>query len=166
MIRRRAFVLAASLSGIGLQATCTPYSFISKEATRRGKRIGIIGLDTSHSVAFTKELNDPNVGKRYLGYRVVAAYPYGSREILSSSERIPKYTETVRNEGVEIVGSVEELLEMVDVVLLETNDGRLHLSQARLVLKSGKPMFVDKPVTASQAPLCVTFQVWTKFYRG
>jgi len=50
---------------------------------------------------------------------------------------------------VEIVQSVEELLTKVDVVLLETNDGRLHLEQALKVIKAGKPMFIDKPIAAS-----------------
>ena len=35
------------------------------------------------------------------------------------------------------------------MVLLETNDGRLHLEQALQVMKAGKRMFIDKPVAAS-----------------
>jgi predicted dehydrogenase len=38
---------------------------------------------------------------------------------------------------------------MVDVVLLETNDGNLHLEQAMQVFKSNKPLFIDKPVAGS-----------------
>lgn len=159
MIRRRAFVLAGAMTGIGLGVTGSTGYFVGKESRRPGKKVGIIGLDTSHSVAFTKALNDPGVGIQYLGYRIVAAYPFGSSEIVSSLERIPGYTETVRNEGVEIVGSIEELLEKVDVVMLETNDGRLHLPQARLVLKAGKLMFVDKPVTASLADAILLYEI-------
>ncbi len=81
--------------------------------------------------------------------RHVAAYPKGSNDIESSTKRIPGYTEDVKKVGVEIVNSIEELLKKVDVVLLETNDGRPHLEQALMVLKSGKPMFIDKPVAAS-----------------
>ncbi len=51
--------------------------------------------------------------------------------------------------GVEIVNSIDELLPKVDFILLETNDGRLHLEQALPVLKAGKRMFIDKPVAAS-----------------
>ncbi len=36
----------------------------------KGKRIGMIGLDTGHSVAFTKALNDPLAGDKYDGYGV------------------------------------------------------------------------------------------------
>lgn len=114
-----------------------------------GKRVGIIGLDTSHAPAFTKVLNGNQQNNTYLGYRVVAAYPQGSKDILSSTERIPAYTQEVKKHGVEIVDSIAELLEKVDVVLLETNDGRRHLEQALEVFASKKPVFIDKPMAAS-----------------
>ena len=115
----------------------------------KGKRIGIIGLDTSHSVAFTKSLHSSTANPVYDGFKIVAAYPQGSRDILSSTERIPGYTEDVKKLGVEIVSSIQELLSKVDYVLLETNDGRLHLEQAIEVFKSGKTTFIDKPIAAS-----------------
>ena len=108
-----------------------------------GKRVGIIGLDTSHSTAFTEALNAPTPDAAYNGYRIVAAYPWGSKDIQSSTERIPAYTEQVKKLGVEIVDSIQELLKKVDVVLLETNDGRPHLEQALLVMKAGKTLFID-----------------------
>jgi hypothetical protein len=37
----------------------------------------------------------------------------------------------------------------VDVVLLESVDGRPHLEQAKPVLKARKPVFIDKPVAGS-----------------
>ncbi len=114
-----------------------------------GKRIGIIGLDTSHSVAFTKSLNADSPNPVYDGFKVVAAYPHGSKDILSSTERIPGYTEQVQKLGVEIVGSIQDLLKKVDFVLLETNDGRLHLEQAIEIFKAGKTTFIDKPIAAS-----------------
>jgi len=114
-------------------------------------KIGIIGLDTSHAPAFAKIFNVENTKSEFQGFRVVAAYPHGSKDIESSVSRIPKYTEEVKTMGVEIVDSVGSLLKMVDVVLLETNDGRLHKEQAFQVIKAGKPMFIDKPVAASLA---------------
>ena len=114
-------------------------------------RLGIIGLDTSHSIAFTKILNAPNPEPDVAGCRVVAAYPQGSPDIESSVSRIPGYTTQIKEMGVEIVDSIEKLLDKVDVVLLETNDGRPHLEQARLVFKAGKPVFIDKPLAASLA---------------
>jgi len=88
----------------------------------------------------------------------VAAYPKGSNDIKSSVERIKGYTEDVKKLGVEIVNSIEELLTKVDVVLLETNDGRLHLEQALKVLKAGKKMFIDKPLAASLVDAIAIFE--------
>ncbi|KAB2825019.1 MAG: gfo/Idh/MocA family oxidoreductase, partial [Paludibacter sp.] len=149
-INRRDFVRASAVAGTGLIFTGgfapakTAHSF-SKEI-----RIGIIGLDTSHCIAFTKALNAPDASNEFAGCKVVAAYPTeGSSDIPASINRIQGFTEQVRQQGVQIVSSIEELLEKVDVVLLETVDGRKHLEQALPVLKAGKRMFIDKPVAAS-----------------
>lgn len=127
------------------------------------KRIGIIGLDTSHSTAFVKVLNADQPNPVYDGYRVVAAYPYGSKEIESSFKRIPGYIEEVKKLGVEITASIKELLSKVDVILLETNDGRLHLEQALEVLKSGKRMFIDKPVAGSLSDAIAIYEASQKY---
>ena len=123
-----------------------------------GKRIGIIGLDTSHSLAFTKALNDPSAGTTFGGYKIAAAYPQGSLDIKSSVERIDGYKQDIQKFGVEIVSSIDELVSKVDAVLLETNDGRRHLEQALPVLKAGKRMFIDKPMAASLADAMAIFE--------
>jgi len=144
---RRSFVKTAALGGIGIGfASASPaFSFSSQKPGR----IGIIGLDTSHSIAFTKAINSPDPKPEFAGFRIVSAYPKGSSEIKSSADRIPGYTEEVKKLGVEIAGSIDELLSKVDYVLLETNDGRLHLEQALAVFKAGKRVFIDKPLAAS-----------------
>jgi hypothetical protein len=116
------------------------------DAAAQTVRVGIIGLDTSHSPAFARILNDPSDTS---GFLVVAAYPHGSPDIESSVSRIPQYTEEVQGMGVEIVESIGALLEQVDVVLLETNDGRPHFEQAFQVIEAGKPLFIDKPIAGS-----------------
>ena len=122
-------------------------------------RVGIIGLDTSHSPAFVELLNSDNPKPEHQGFRVVAAYPYGSQTIENSYKRIPIYTERVKKYGVEIVSSIAELLDKVDCVLLETNDGNLHFEQAKEVLKSKKPMFIDKPVAANLVDAIAIFKL-------
>ena len=149
---------AAAVTGLSL----SNLSF-SNPRNLAGKRVGIIGLDTSHSVAFTKVLNAPEPNATYLGYRVVAAYPQGSKDIQSSVKRIPEYTETVKKLGVEIVDSIADLLTQVDVVLLETNDGRRHLEQVIPVLKAGKRVFVDKPIAGSLADTLAIFDASKRY---
>ena len=109
-------------------------------------RLGLVGLDTSHATAFTEIINGGNPNAYGGRYRIVAAYPYGSRVIESSYSRIPGYTEKVKAQGVEICGSIAELLGKVDCVFLETNDGRVHLEQAAEIFKSCKRVFIDKPL--------------------
>lgn len=161
---RRKFIKTSAVAGIGLGISGTVLPLFTKGFSATGKRVGIIGLDTSHSTAFTKELNATEGSSAYGGYKVVAAYPKGSLDIESSVKRIPGYIEEVKKMGVEIVDSISALLEKVDVVLLETNDGRRHLEQAMEVLKAGKTLFIDKPIAASLSDAIVIFEA-AKHYK-
>ena len=121
-------------------------------------KVGIIGLDTSHSIEFAKLLNAETPAPEYAGCRVVAAYPQGSRDIASSTNRVTGYIEKVKPFGVEIVDSIDTLLKKVDVVLLESNDGRVHLEQALPVFKAGKRVFIDKPIAGSLPHVLALFE--------
>jgi predicted dehydrogenase len=127
-------------------------------------RVGIIGLDTSHVIAFTRLLNDPKAKGHLAGVRVVAAYPGGSPDIPDSANRLEKFTKQLRDEfKVEIVNSIEELVQKVDAVLLESVDGRPHLKQVIPVLKAGKPVFIDKPVAGSLADAVLIYLLASKY---
>lgn len=123
-------------------------------------RAGMIGLDTSHVVEFASALNQQGERKDDLGgVRVVAAYPGGSPDMPLSWNRVQGFTEKVRGMGIDIVDSIEELLQRVDVVLLESVDGRVHLAQARPVIAAGKPLFIDKPIADSLANAAEIFRL-------
>jgi hypothetical protein len=109
-------------------------------------RAGIIGTDTSHVPAFTKAFRDHPEWK----ITVVAAYKAGSPDLPISANRLEGFAATIHDDyGVELVDSIEALLQKVDVVLLESVDGRPHLAQATPVLNAKKPVFIDKPLAAS-----------------
>ena len=130
------------------------------DSTAKPLKAGIIGLDTSHVVAFTHLLNAANPKPEIAGVRVVAAYPGGSLDIPSSRDRVAGYTKDLRDKfGVIIVGSIDELLAHVDVVLLESVDGRPHLEQVRPVFKAHKPVFIDKPIAGTLADAITIFDL-------
>jgi len=163
-LSRRNFLRTSAIVGTGLAFTSSIPSEIVNANFEDGKRIGIIGLDTSHCIAFTKALNDPNAGPEFAGYKVIAAFPTaGSSDIPASINRLAGFTEQIKQKGVEIVNSIEELLTKVDVVLLETVDGRKHLEQALPVIKAGKRMFIDKPVAASLADALTIFEAARRY---
>jgi predicted dehydrogenase len=109
-------------------------------------RAGIIGTDTSHVPAFTKTLRSRPEWK----ITVVAAFKGGSPDLPTSANRVEGFAKTISEEyGVELVDSIEALLPKVDVIFLESVDGRPHLAQVTPVLKARKPVFVDKPLAAS-----------------
>lgn len=110
-------------------------------------KVGIIGLDTSHSGAFTKIIQSQAAGKPPMRLQVVAAFPGGSSDMPTSRDRVAGYTTEMREMGVEIVDSIDALLAKVDAVLLESVDGRKHLEQAVPVFRSGKRCFIDKPLS-------------------
>lgn len=123
-------------------------------------RIGMIGLDTSHVTAFTALLNNPDHKEHVPGGKVVAAFKGGSDDIESSYSRVDKFTAQLQDKyGVEIVDSIEELCTKVDVVMLESVDGRPHLEQARPVFEAKKPIFIDKPVAGSLADAIEIFRL-------
>jgi len=115
-------------------------------------------------IAFTKLLNNAKASGPLAGLRVVAAFPGGSPDVAASSKRVAGFTNQLRDEfKVVIATSIDELLEKVDVVLLESVDGRPHLKQVQLVLKAHKPVFIDKPVAGSLADALRIFELARKY---
>lgn len=144
---RRIVILAslvlAAVLGFGVRAS-------QAQAGAAPLRVGLIGLDTSHVVAFTQLLNDPSHADHVPGARVVAAFKGGSPDVEASASRVDGFTTTLRDKWqIEIVPTIEALLPKVDVVMLTSVDGRVHLAQARPVLAAKKPLFIDKPMAAS-----------------
>ncbi|NUQ65034.1 MAG: Gfo/Idh/MocA family oxidoreductase [Pirellulales bacterium] len=146
-MRLRSFSFAAVLVGFVAGLAMPGYG----EEAKKSIRVGIIGLDTSHVIAFTKVMNDPAAKGDLADVQVVAAYPGGSPDIPSSWDRVGKYTDQLREQGIKIFDSIEEMLKHVDAVLLESLDGRPHLEQAKPVIAAKKPMFIDKPMAGSLA---------------
>lgn len=113
-------------------------------------RLGIVGTDTSHVIGFATAYNDTSAPDHVPGARVVAAFKGGSPDIPASRDRIDGFTRQLQEKyGVEIVATIAELCRRVDGVLLTSNDGRVHLAQAREIIAARKPLFIDKPLAST-----------------
>lgn len=144
------FVLAV-IGGAAGSGDLTPLASqgstaISPRWATKDLRAGILGTDTSHVPAFTATFQSHPEWR----IKVVAAFKGGSPDLPISANRVEGFARTIHDtNGVEIVDSIDALLTRVDVVLLESVDGRPHLAQVTPVLKAGKRVFIDKPVAAS-----------------
>jgi predicted dehydrogenase len=113
--------------------------------------IGLVGLDTSHVVAFTQLLNDPANPHHIPGARVVAGFPGGS-DMPFSVNRLPGFVEELKTKWeIPIVDSPEEVAKRCDLLFIMSVDGRQHLEQLRRTIKYKKPTFMDKPFATTSA---------------
>ena len=113
-------------------------------------RVGLLGLDMSHAVEFTRRLNDPSHAEYVRGAKVVCGWPGGSNDFELSWSRVEKFTAEVRDRhGVAILDSPEAVAEQVDLILITAADGRVHRELFERVLKFRRPMFIEKPMAMS-----------------
>ncbi|MCM8764195.1 MAG: Gfo/Idh/MocA family oxidoreductase [Candidatus Omnitrophica bacterium] len=127
-------------------------------------KIGIIGFDTSHVPAFTKIINDPSDPFHVPGGKVIAGVPTFSKDLDLSYNRVETYKrELVEIYNVKLFDSIEDMLEDVNAILLESVDGRRHLKEAEPVIKARKPVFIDKPFTANYEDAAKIVQLAEKY---
>lgn len=116
------------------------------------KKIGLIGLDTSHVEAFTRILNDDKHPGHISGAKVVVAYPGGSKDIPLSNDRVAGFTKKLQDEfAVKIVDSPKAVAEACDLLFIETIDGRVHMDMLRQTIQCKRPTFIDKPLCNSSS---------------
>jgi len=137
-------VFSRTLVSIAVAIAC---SLAPEMRAEEPLRLGIVGLDTSHAVAFTQLLNDPTDPNHVPGAVVTVAYKGGSPGLAESSTRIERFTKDVTEKWhVRLVSSIPEVCKQVDAVLLLSVDARQHLEQLRPVFAAKKRVYIDKPL--------------------
>ena len=107
-------------------------------------RVGILGTENSHAMAFAKILNglDEQFAGQFDDFRVVAVGgidPEASKKVADTC-------------GIDlIVDKPEEMLGLVDAVMITCRDGKYHAPYARPFIEAGIPAFIDKPFTSNPA---------------
>ena len=95
-------------------------------------RIGIIGSENSHAMAFSEIFN---LSGQYDDIRVVAIYGEDEEASRKVSEKC----------GVEMMRP-EEMLDKVDAIMVTSRNGKFHPGYVRPFIEAGKPAFIDKPI--------------------
>ncbi|QVL31598.1 Gfo/Idh/MocA family oxidoreductase [Telmatocola sphagniphila] len=122
-------------------------------------KLGIVGLDNYQALDFTSQFHNPKAPAELQGIRVVAAYPGGSPDIEESVQSLPKWVEGMKKQGVEIFDSIDKVVERSDAILIMSLDGRAHLKEFQAVVKSGKPVYIGRPMATSLADVLTLFDL-------
>ncbi len=107
-------------------------------------RIGILGSDNSHALAFAKICNLPmeNGEYRYPDVRITAIY---------GNDDDPKHTRDVAEQGkIEFIAEKpEDFMGRVDAVMVVYRKGSLHVPAILPFVEAGYPVWIDKPIAVS-----------------
>lgn len=113
-------------------------------------RVGIVDVDTTHAIEFTKRLNQTGISEDQWvdGARVVCFWAGPST--VRSEEEVKEHARVLREElGVKQLDDLNDMLKMVDAVMIESVDGSVHYERALPFIEAGIPVFIDKPFTCS-----------------
>lgn len=100
-------------------------------------RIGIVGSDNSHALAYGTLLNIQRIDDRAHAVAIWGLEEERTREVATKAA-IPT-----------IVSTPDEMLGQVDAVLVEDRHGGLHAEHALPFIEAGLPVFIDKPLAIS-----------------
>jgi predicted dehydrogenase len=114
-------------------------------------KVAIIGLDTSHSIQFSKLMNAADCPQelKVPGMQAISCMrfetPFQDKKGLD--ERQAQH----EGWGVKVTEDLDEALAGCDAVMLEINDPAYHLEYFAKVAALGKPVFLDKPLAGNLA---------------
>jgi virulence factor len=113
-------------------------------------KLGVLDLDTSHAVQFAKRLNHKGIAEDQwvAGASIVVGCP---GESMIAPGLIAGYRKELEALGVLMVEKPEAMIGKVDGMLIESQQGGVHLRRARPFLEAGIPCFIDKPFTCGVA---------------
>ena len=107
-------------------------------------KVGILGSDNSHALAFAKLCNIPDEKGKYTydDIRITAIYGHNDT---------PEHTKEVAENGkIEFIAEKpEEFFGKVDAVMVVTRDGKFHVPLILPFIEAGYPVWIDKPISAS-----------------
>jgi hypothetical protein len=95
-------------------------------------KVAILGCDNSHGIGFTK-----NIIERHPEIEILGIF----------GDDIPEDTAKLSEKyGLYVMKSPDEFVGKVDGILITSRSGKTHYEYAKPYIKTGIPMFIDKPV--------------------
>ena len=113
------------------------------------KKVAIIGLDTSHSIALPQLMQDPATPAENLVSELHATRCLRFETPFQGKEGLDKRQAYLESIGVKVTLDFDEAVADCDAILLEINDPAYHLEYFEKAAKLGKPIFLDKPFADS-----------------
>ncbi len=108
------------------------------------KRIGIIGLDTSHVKHLVNALKDNEE------LQITNVFPHSQQDFEFAYRKITENVRYVKESGaVQMCSSIQQVVNSSDVIWIESADARLRLEQCQQVIPSKKPVYLNKPLALS-----------------
>jgi predicted dehydrogenase len=113
--------------------------------------VGVIGLDTSHSIQFVKRMQDPACPEqdRVPGLKALTCMRFETP--FQDKKGLDERQKELEGWGVRVTESFDEAVKGVDALLLEINDPAFHVEYFQRAAALGKPIFLDKPLADSMA---------------
>ena len=102
-------------------------------------RIGIIGSDTSHTLAFINEF------KKYPGYEVSWVDINNRTDLEFSVSRSKEIIKDLKDLDIPLITNLNQA-EEVDAYCVLTLDAKTHPDILNIIKDSSKPIFIDKPI--------------------
>jgi len=109
-------------------------------------RVALIGLDTSHTIEFTRRMQAPDVApdQKVAGLRAVTCMRFETP--FQDKDGLDKRQAQMEAWGVKVTTDFDEAVADCDAIMLEINDGAYHVEYFKKVMGLGKSIFLDKPL--------------------
>jgi len=112
------------------------------------KRLGAIGVDSSHLPEFTRRIARRHADGR-AHCRVTGFWTDGEHDM--PDHEVRKWIDDTEQLGAQRYDRLDEMLDEVDGVLVLSVNGYKHLAHAEAPLRRGLPTYIDKPLACSVA---------------
>ena len=109
-------------------------------------RVALIGLDTSHTIEFTRRMQAPDVApeQKVEGIKALTCLRFSTP--FQSEEGLDQRQAQLEAWGVKVTMDFDEAVAGCDALMLEINDGAYHPEYFKKSMDLGKPIFLDKPL--------------------